>query len=253
MARRSEVVGRSTARSACATAAAPSPAAIANSADTHASRTASRGGPFVEQTPCPRQRRADAANRPTPSASAARPISASAPASTSPPGGRQCPAVPAARLVVPAELTQERRLRAVRPARPAGRRGASAGQLRDRRRRSRSGPARRRRPRAATTPRRCSRPRSAASARVVPNAASARRAAVGDHQPPTLSMRRLPVNEFTMRHVLTVVHVTTLTPVTGRWTTIAATTFGANCGKRESSWITGPLAITFTDARGSNR
>ena len=93
----------------------PSPRAIASSADTHASRTGSRGGTDpVSSSPARRNAVADAANRPTPSASAASPMRASAPASGSAPAMRHRPAVPPAGPVVPAELTQERRPGAVR-------------------------------------------------------------------------------------------------------------------------------------------
>ena len=82
---------RSTARSAWPTDAAPSPMNIASSARTHASRTGSRPAASVadEVTGSPQQPRRTAANRPTPRASAANPIRASACASTSGPATAQ--------------------------------------------------------------------------------------------------------------------------------------------------------------------
>ncbi len=92
-----------TAWPACRTAAAPSPAAIASSAATHARRMASRGARACATSwSARRSSTADAANRPTPSASAARPISASAAASGSAPASaRARPSHPRARACQP--------------------------------------------------------------------------------------------------------------------------------------------------------
>ena len=145
----------STARSACATAAAPSPVAIASSADTHANRTASRRRPRPSSKP----RRAasaaaEAANRPDAERVGGQTDQRVGARLGIAAGHRQRAAVPAARLVVPTELTQERRLGAV------GQRRQPADTVRAPDASEvgvgvwRSGPARRRRLRGATTPRR---------------------------------------------------------------------------------------------------
>ena len=137
--------------------------AIASSADTHASRTGSRGGADPSSSsprpPQRRRRRREPAHaervggQPDQGVGAGLGVVA---------GQRQRPAVPPAGPVVPAELTQERRAGCCAPATPAGRRAARRSTRQVGHARCRSGPDRRRRRRAATA-RAASTPAAAAS------------------------------------------------------------------------------------------
>ena len=245
-----------------AVAARPSPVPR----DTHASRTGSRAGTDSVRTPAARcSAAADAANRPTPECVGGQPDQRVGSRLEVGTGERRSPAVPAAGRVVPAELTQKRRMRAVRQRHHR----ADALQTRTRRRgrpgRWRSGPGRRRRRHAATTRSRRGRRGQRPASRVVPeggvrpersgSAASSNRDAINVAGETRYRRARHQTfaAEATLVNSLWSSMLIPCQPPTERHESWRTTQLGAISGNTRSFGSRGRFATTDLVARGSQR